>query len=70
MADENNEMKEEKDEQEKKKKNVVIQHPIEDSTESQVEKSDSLHLHANDGRKSSFTGLRKKKKKNVEISSS
>ncbi|XP_033138618.1 eukaryotic translation initiation factor 2 subunit beta isoform X1 [Brassica rapa] len=77
MADENNEMKEVKDEQElapfdptkkKKKKKVVIQDPIEDSTESQPEKSDSLP--ANDGLESSFAGLKKKKKKPVEISSS
>ncbi|WZZ21892.1 hypothetical protein YC2023_123279 [Brassica napus] len=76
MADENNEMKEVKDEQElapfdptkkKKKKKVVIQDPIEVSTESQPEKSDSLP--ANDGLESSFAGL-KKKKKPVEISSS
>ncbi|CAH8392888.1 unnamed protein product [Eruca vesicaria subsp. sativa] len=77
MADENNEMKEVKEEQElapfdptkkKKKKKVVIQDPIEDSTESQPEKSDSLP--ANDGLESSFAGLKKKKKKPVEISSS
>ncbi|KAJ0266497.1 Eukaryotic translation initiation factor 2 subunit beta [Hirschfeldia incana] len=79
MADENNEIKEVKDEQElapfdptkkKKKKKVVIQDPIEDSAESSQppEKSDSLP--ANDGLESSFAGLKKKKKKPVEISSS
>uniref|UniRef100_A0A1J3JZS3 Eukaryotic translation initiation factor 2 subunit beta n=1 Tax=Noccaea caerulescens TaxID=107243 RepID=A0A1J3JZS3_NOCCA len=76
MADENNEMKEEvKDEQElapfdptkkKKKKKVVLQDPVEDSTESLAEKSDSVP--ASDGLESSFTGLKKKKKKPVESS--
>ncbi|KAF8087871.1 hypothetical protein N665_0564s0006 [Sinapis alba] len=77
MADENNEMKEVKDEQElapfdptkkKKKKKVVLQDPIEDSTETQGETSDPLP--ANDGLDGpSFGTKKKKKKKTVESSS-
>ncbi|CAN8300893.1 unnamed protein product [Cochlearia groenlandica] len=73
MADEINEMKEEQEittfdpTKKKKKKKVVIQDPVEDSTESLADKSDSLP--ANDGLESSFAGLKKKKKKQVETSS-
>ncbi|XP_010493208.1 PREDICTED: eukaryotic translation initiation factor 2 subunit beta [Camelina sativa] len=76
MADENNEMKEEQEQlapfdptKKKKKKKVVIQDPVMDVGESsQPEKSDSLP--ANDGGlESSFTGMKKKKKKPLDESS-
>ncbi|CAH8271774.1 unnamed protein product [Arabidopsis lyrata] len=74
MADENNEIREEQEQlapfdpsKKKKKKKVVIQEPIEDLAESsQIEKSDSLPV--NDGLESSFTGMKKKKKKPAESS--
>lgn len=71
MADENVEMKEEQElapfdpSKKKKKKKVVIQDPAEEVAESsQPEKTDSLPV--NDGLESSFTGMKKKKKKPVE----
>ncbi|KAM0053101.1 putative translation initiation factor IF2/IF5 [Helianthus debilis subsp. tardiflorus] len=48
----------------KKKKKVVIQDPAEDSVEELVEKTDSLSV--SESLEPSFTGLKKKKKKQVQ----
>ncbi|XP_010540870.1 PREDICTED: eukaryotic translation initiation factor 2 subunit beta-like [Tarenaya hassleriana] len=77
MAEEPNDMKDEVREEpeitafdptkKKKKKKVVIQDTLDDSTELPAEKADSLP--ASDGLESTFTGMKKKKKKPVEPSS-
>ncbi|CAN8244236.1 unnamed protein product [Cochlearia groenlandica] len=75
MADEINEMKEEQEvlpipfdptNKKKKKKKVDLQDTTKDSRESSLEMSDSFQV--NDVAESSFTGLKKKKKKTVESS--
>ncbi|KAH7542840.1 eukaryotic translation initiation factor 2 subunit beta [Ziziphus jujuba] len=75
MADENqNDVKEEVAEivpfdptKKKKKKKVVIQDPADDSVDKLAEKTESLSVA--DGLESTFSGLKKKKKKPVESSS-
>ncbi|KAJ6696563.1 hypothetical protein OIU85_002959 [Salix viminalis] len=64
MADENIDVKDEV--AEKKKKKVVIQENADEAVDSLAEKTESLSV--SDGLESSFTGLKKKKKKPVETS--
>nr|TKS09108.1 Eukaryotic translation initiation factor 2 beta subunit family protein [Populus alba] len=73
MADDNTDLKDEVAElapfdptKKKKKKKVVIQENADESVDSLAEKTESLSV--SDGLESSFTGLKKKKKKPVETS--
>ncbi|GKV52422.1 hypothetical protein SLEP1_g59005 [Rubroshorea leprosula] len=49
----------------KKKNKVVLQDPVDDSADKLAEKTESLSV--SDGLESTFTGLKKKKKKLVSI---
>nr|ABK96053.1 unknown [Populus trichocarpa] len=73
MADDNTDLKDEVAElapfdptKKKKKEKVVIQENADESVDSLAEKTESLSV--SDGLESSFTGLKKKKKKPVETS--
>ncbi|XP_004288314.1 PREDICTED: eukaryotic translation initiation factor 2 subunit beta [Fragaria vesca subsp. vesca] len=75
MADDQNDVKEEvaladvapfDPSKKKKKKKVVIEDPADDSVDKLAEKTESLAV--SEGQDSSFTGLKKKKKKPIETS--